>query len=174
MPPPRISLRSAPSRDRSAPDWPHRPRPIRLRSRPGCRACDRPCPSPSVPSSSSWRARVAAFRTNSWVWPRTVLPVTARGVQGCRDYALFGPRFPPLVSERQGAHAVGGAEQTDGCPPPGEDADADDARPLVDLGFERDGIVDRQAVHVKDEAAVVGDDAVASLGTPADRRELAR
>ena len=96
------------------------------------RPCGRPFPFPSLPSSSSWPARAGASRTNSWVWPRAVLPVSCTERARAGGYALL--RSPPGADQkRQRAHALGGAEQADAGPVAREDADADDARPLVDL-----------------------------------------
>ena len=75
---------------RPGPLRPHRAR--RRRHRRG-RSCDRPFPSASLPSSSSWPARAGVFRTSSWVWPRAVLPLICKpGEQHPEGYALFAAR----------------------------------------------------------------------------------
>ncbi len=140
------------------------------------RACARPCPFPSVPSSSSSPVRVVVFRMNSWVWPRAVLPVSCTGRARERRLRVFrASDFSRWCQNVKVRTPVGGAEQTDGRAVAREDADADDARPLVDLASRgATGSSMARPWTSRISAAVVGDDAFAQLRPAADRREPAR
>ena len=76
--------------------------------------------------------------------------------------------------ELQRLHARGRPEQADVRAMAREDADADDAGPLVDLGLERQRIGDGEAMHVEDGMAVVGRHARTHARIAAERGKAAR
>src|SRR5471032_2036374 len=115
---------------------------------------------------------------NPQAWRRGLTPAWPRRVRS--RLALPGRSSRGGSLERQRAHAFGGAEQADVGAAPREQADGDDTDDLVDLLLQRDRIGDRQAGHVDDLAAVVGDEGLvaagfkAQLGLAAQRRQLAQ
>src|SRR6476620_2405472 len=121
--------------------------------------CGRLFPFPSLPSSSSWPVHAAVFRTNSLVWPRAVLPVSW-GVRAGAEVTRFSASTARACSESEGPDARRRAEQTEARTVAREDADADDAGPLVDLALQGSRVAYDESEHVDDLAAVVGRHAV--------------
>src|SRR5690349_2104365 len=70
--------------------------------------------------------------------------------------------------------AAGSAEQQQVRRAPREQADADHAGELVEVGLERDRVGDVQVAHVEDDVAVVGGEVFPQHGLAAAAHDLAR